>query len=46
MNQLSYEVSNRKFTSTNFKFTSDINNEIFETLDNIQNLNLKNIISN
>ena len=46
MNQLSYEVSNRKFINTNFKFTSDINNEIFETLDNIQNLNLKNIISN
>ena len=46
MNQLSYEVSNKKFTSTNFKFTSDINDEIFETLDNIQNLNLQNIISN
>ena len=38
MNQLSYEVSNQKFTDTNFKFSSNIQKEISETLDNIKNL--------
>ena len=38
MNQLSYKVSNQKFTDTNFKFSSNIQKEIFETLDNIKNI--------
>ena len=38
MNQLSFEVSNKKFSNTGFKFISNIENEIFETLDNLQNL--------
>ena len=38
MNQLSFEVSNKKFLNTNFKFNSDIKNEIFETLDKLQHL--------
>lgn len=40
MNQLSYEVLNQKFQNTNFKFRSDIKQEIFETLDSLKNLNL------
>jgi len=41
MNQLSYVVSNKKFISTNFKFISNIENEIIETLDNLKNINPK-----
>ncbi len=38
MNQLSFEVSNNKFLNTNFKFNSDIKNEISETLDKLRHL--------
>ncbi len=38
MNQLSYEVSNKKFTCTSFKFKSVIRNEIFKTLDKLRYL--------
>ena len=38
MNQLSFEVSNKKFLNTNFKFNSDIKNEISETLDKLRYL--------
>jgi len=39
MNQLSYEVSNKRLSNTGYKFCSNIKNEIFEILDNLQNLN-------
>ena len=44
MNQLSYEVSNKKFIKTKFIFNSKIKEEIFETLDNIKNLNFNESI--
>ena len=38
---MAYADFNRKFIDTKFKFTSDIKNEIFETLDNLKNINLE-----
>jgi len=36
MNQLSYEVSNSKFTNTGFVFNGNLKNSIFETIDLLQ----------
>jgi len=38
MNQHTFEVSSKKFLNTNFKFNSDIKNEISETLDKLRYL--------
>jgi nucleoside-diphosphate-sugar epimerase len=38
MNQHTFEVSSKKFLNTDFKFKSDIKNEISETLDKLQHL--------
>ena len=35
MNQLSYEVSNNKFTNTGFQFEGDVYRDIFETLQTL-----------
>ena len=39
MNQLSYNVSNKKFIKTNFHFTSHIQKDIKETLNILKNIN-------
>ena len=38
MNQLSYEVSNKKFSDTNFLFNSDLDINIRETIHHLKNL--------
>lgn len=39
MNQLSYDVSNKKFVDIGFKYTTNLDNEIFETLQNLAHSN-------
>ena len=39
MNQLSYEVSNKRFKSTGFKFNGSIEKSIIKTLNLIKNAN-------
>ncbi len=42
MNQLSYNVSNKKIKSLGFKFEGNLEKGIFETIKLIENLNFKN----
>ena len=39
MNQLSYEVSNKRFKSTGFKFKGSIEKSIHKTIDLLRNAN-------
>lgn len=38
MNQLSYEISNKKFCSTNFRFKSNLKKDIFEIINKLRNI--------
>ncbi len=44
MNQLSYDVSNEKLMNLGFCYTTDLNNEIYETLKNISSMNSVEIL--
>ena len=43
MNQLSYEISNKKFCDTDFKFISNLKDDVFEILDTMININTSKI---
>ena len=42
MNQLSYEISNKRFTNKGFNFTSNVEIEIKKTINKLNNLNYEN----
>ena len=39
MNQLSYEISNKEFRDTNFQFQSNLEDDIYEIIDKMININ-------
>ena len=43
MNQLSYEISNKKFRDTNFQFLSNLEDDIYEIIDKMININSSKI---
>ncbi len=43
MNQLSYKISNKKFCDTNFRFQSNLEDDIYEIIDTMININSSKI---
>ena len=43
MNQLSYEISNKKFCDTNFQFQSNLEDDIYAIIDTMININSSKI---